>query len=302
MSKAAQLRPTIRRGPRAATVVLQSVVLDVLATFDGSMSTRQVYYQCVSRGAVPNNVASYDRVQRLIVTMRREGLIPYDRIVDRTRAKHQRPGWEGTQSILESCAIQYRRNRWTDQDVVVMVACEKQALEGIFAEAVDEYGASLWVLRGFMSLSFAFDWAEEIKHQLNEGKHVEIVYFGDHDPSGLAIEAKAKEQLEELGAVFGWSRGGLLWEDFTPFNLVNIPVKPSDTRARAYMKLFGNRAAELDALPPDELRRRIRHEIERYIDVDSWERLETIENAERESIDLVVKNWDTAVAAAGGVQ
>lgn len=297
-----QLRQAaVRRGPRKSTRELMDVIVDVLDTFDGSMSTRQIYYQCVSRGEVQNCTAGYDKVQRLVVSMRREGIIPFDRVVDRTRAKHQRPGWDGPKEIMQAVHAQFRRDLWAEQDTVVMIACEKQALEGIFAEACDEYGASLWTVHGFASLSFAYEWANEIKECTAEGKRVAIAYFGDFDPSGLCIERKITEQLEELGARFSWERAGLIWEDFDEFDLVNVPVKQAtDSRAKAYLKLYGNRAAELDALRPDELRRRVKAAITSNIDVEPWNRLSAVEAVERESLSAVVRNWDTAVAAARG--
>ena len=289
---------TIRvRGRGRRTVELTDATLDVFDDFDGSMSTRQVFYQLVSRGAIENRPADYGRVQRLLVELRRTGAISYDRVVDRTRSKHQRPGWAGVEALMGACASQYRRNLWLDQDTTVMIGCEKQALEGIFAEAVDPYGASLWVFRGYVSESFAYEWATEIQEINDRGGAVVVGYFGDHDPSGIDIDRDCQEKLERHGADFDWYRWGLLQDDFDKYDLVNVPVKASDSRARAYLKKYGNRAAELDALPPDVLRDRIKIAIEHHIDHDALERVQQAEAVERESIQMVRMNWDRAVAA-----
>lgn len=293
------LAPT-RRGKGKATLALEAAILNVLAGFDGPMSSRQVYYQVVSSGAVANNKKECGRVLRTLVDLRREGRVPYDRIVDRTRRRHLRPSWDGVEEILESCATHYRRNVWTDQRVVPMVCCEKAALEGIFSQAVDELGASLWTVRGYVSESFAWDWAEEILDLNRAGKSVQIFYFGDHDPSGLGIEADARKKLEGFGAQFEWARSGLLAEDFDAFDLVNVDVKASDSRAKVYLSRFGNRAAELDALPPAVLHERIRAAIESCVDGQALERVRVVEEAERETLRLVVSNWPVASAAARG--
>jgi hypothetical protein len=279
---------------------LIAVVQAIFEEFDGSMSTRQTFYQLVSRGAVPNSKPGERRVQRLLVHMREEELVEWGRVVDRTRSKHHRPGWDGVADLMESVREQYRRNRWRDQETVVMICCEKQALEGIFAEVVDEYGASLWVIRGFNSWSFAYEWACEIKEltkrtpmamagQIKElteqGKHVVISYFGDHDPSGLALERDCQEKLTYFGAEFEWHREALHFDDLKVFDMVNVPTKKRDSRTKAYVAEFGDRAAELDALPPDELRRRIRSAIDEHIDMDAWDRHEDMEAADKESID-----------------
>jgi hypothetical protein len=293
-------RTSSSRGPSRTTQALIDGIVRVFEAFDGSMSTRQTFYQLVSAGDIQNNTTAYDRVQRLLVDLRRDGTIPYERVVDRTRGKHQRAGWDGVEDLMNDAAAQFRRNFWKDQSTVTMVACEKQALEGIFSEVVDSFGASLWTLRGYVSEGFAYEWATDIQNLTAKGHDVAIAYFGDYDPSGLGIERDCQAKLERLGAEFTWSRCGLLSEDFECFNLVNVPVKRTDTRARAYLREHGNQAAELDALRPDELRQRIEDAIRRSIEPDAWERIERVERAERESLELVSQNWLRAIAGARG--
>jgi hypothetical protein len=265
------------------------------------MSSRQVAYQLVGRQAIENTEKEKERVGRVIVDMRKEGLIPYTRIVDRTRSKHQRSSWSGVTDIMEAAASGYRRNLWADQPVIPMIACEKRALEGVFSAIVDEYGVSLWVFGGFNSLSFDYEWSETIKEITQTGKRVEIAYFGDHDPSGICIEDTSLQRLwEEFGADFEWCRRGLNPEDFREFKLASIPVKPTDRRTKAFLSKFGRQAAELDALPPAELEGRIRAAIEEHIDTEKWEELKKVEAAERESLKVVIDNWDAAVAGARG--
>jgi hypothetical protein len=280
---------------------LADVILTVLAAYpDMSMSTRQIYYQCVSRGVIQNGEKEYDRVQQLVLKLRRSGDIDYDRIVDRRRAKHHRGGWQGAESMLHTFGEYFRRDIWASQNTIVMIGLEKEALEGVFAETVDEYGASLWPFAGYISESFAYEWATEINEYVDDGKHVTIYYFGDHDPTGLDIERDAIEKLRRFDAKFAWGRKGLLWNDFNDFDLINIPVKITDTRSRSYLERYGNRAAELDALPPDELQRRIRQCFDNAIDHEALERVRREEEIQRESIRLVADNWKIAVAAAGG--
>ena len=291
------------RGRYAATQRLAAEILEVLEEYaPRTMSTRQIYYQCVSHGAVQNCQAGYDRVQRLVVELRRSGDIEYDRVVDRTRAKHQRAGWESAEDIITACGAQFRRDQWSTQRTVVMIGLEKAALEGVFAEVVDEYGASLWTLQGYGSESFLYEWATEINAHNKEGQRVEIVYFGDHDPTGFDIERAARLALEGHGADFGWRRAGLVNSDFAKYELVNVPVKASDTRAKRYLRIFGDRAAELDALPPDELHRRLVEAFDEYVDHAERERLLRNEELERESLRLVAANWGRAVAAGGGAR
>jgi len=95
-----------------------------------------------------------------------------------------------------------------------------------------------------------------------------------------------------------WTREGLLREDFARFNLVNVPVKLSDSRSKRYLPFFGDIGAELDSLQPDELKRRIRDCIERHINRAEWDRLRQTEKAEQTSLDMIVDNWGAALAGA----
>jgi hypothetical protein len=291
------------RGLGAKTLALRAHVADIVGTFDGSMSVRQVFYQLVSRGAVRNTPAAYEGVSRLLVTMRRDGSIPHERIVDRTRRVHKLAGWDGVREAMASLAAQYRRDPWDGQATHVHVACEKQALEGVFSRVVDDYGAPLYVLRGFASEAFVFEWAVEIQRVVEDGHNVVVAYFGDHDPSGLAIEQDCRDRLlghlsPSAAPSFTWRRCGLLFEDLDAYDLVNVPVKHGDSRARAYVAEHGDRAAELDALPPATLRDRILEAITSEIDVGAWEQVRAIEVAETESLSTVAGAFEAALAAA----
>lgn len=285
------------RAWRKGTLPIRDALLDVFKEFPGVMSTRQAFYRLVSTTVVPNTHAQYERVQRVLVHMRECGELPFNRVVDRTRAKHQRAGWSGVEQLLKSAALSYRRNAWSDQSDAVMVAVEKQALEGVFAEEVDRYGASLWVCRGFPSVAFLYDWASDIRALSDDGKRVHLYYFGDHDPSGLDIERSIRDGLSKHGAKFEFTRRGLLFDDIASFNIPPLPVKHTDQRARAYIERHGDVGAELDALPPDELRRRIGACVEAHIDRERWRRMRQVEVEERRSLCRIAGRWPNFAAA-----
>lgn len=70
------------------------------------------------------------------------------------------------------------------------------------------------------------------------------------------------------------------------FNLPPLRVKHSDSRARGFVAVHGKECVELDALPPDELRFRVRDAIQSEIDVELWNRSVAVEAAERASTPL----------------
>jgi hypothetical protein len=277
---------------------------------DLPMTPRQVYYQLVVTpgSGVENSDSSCDRVERWLVTLRETGEVDDERIVDRTRNKHQVSSWENGVEGMRALGAQLRSDPWLHQEAVVMVGLEKQALEGVFTEVVDRWGASLWVMRGFSSRSFLYEWAKSIREHNEEGRKVVIAYFGDWDPSGLALEENARSQLREHGAEFEWQRHGLLWSDFDRFHVALVPVKrdkmidgekkKGDSRTPRYLETFGDKAGELDALPPDELHERVTSVVTKYLDMEAWKRVLVADEAQRESIMLLANNMPAAIAAA----
>jgi hypothetical protein len=277
---------------RGKSLPVRDAVLQALADFDGSMSVRQLYYQVVTQGAVSNCEESYAKVQRIVLRMRRLGEIPWGRIVDRGRTRYQASCWGGIGDIMEAVASQYRRDLWVDQPTIPMIGLEKHALEGVFQEAVDDYAVSLWTLGGTSSASFLFDWSEEIQRLNAKGKCVVIAYFGDHDPAGLDIARAARDGLVEHGAhgfAFLWE--GLHLADLDTFNVPALRVKRTDKRSARYLETHGDRCAELDALPPAELRRRIHGFIEGHVDHDALDRVRRVEAEEKATLTAYAKGW-----------
>jgi len=83
----------------------------------------------------------------------------------------------------------------------------------------------------------------------------------------------------------------ILQRDIARFRLPPQRVKTTDSRASKFLKRFGTRTVELDALPPDELRRRIREAIRSHIDDDAWQKTLLLEKRERESLAAYAKGW-----------
>ena len=91
-------------------------------------------------------------------------------------------------------------------------------------------------------------------------------------------------------AKFHWHRLGLTRQDFNDFDLLPLRVKRKkdgsygDKRAKPFVAKYGDQCAELDAVPPDQLRSRIETVIQEHIDQDEWARLQRVEELERETL------------------
>ena len=145
------------------------------------MTARQVFYQAEVAGIIEKTEAWYDKVQRALTDMRREGSLPYPWIADGTRL-HQHPkAFSGIEAALENTARTYQKALWDDNAVYCEVWCEKDALSGVVYPVTILYDVSLMIARGYSSLSFLAAAAEEI---VDIGKPAFVYHLGDYDPSG----------------------------------------------------------------------------------------------------------------------
>src|SRR5215831_5435 len=99
-----------------------------------------------------------------------------------------------------------------------------------------------------------------------------LFYLGDHDPSGRLIETDLAARIRKYKARFVMKRLAIHPADIAKFNLPPLRVKETDSRANGFLRKYSNRCVELDALPPVELRNRIRQAIETMMDKGLWDR------------------------------
>ncbi|MBB5331890.1 hypothetical protein HDF14_005542, partial [Edaphobacter lichenicola] len=121
------------------------------------------------------------------------------------------------------------------------------------------------------------------------GKSIFVIYLGDHDPSGVAIE---KDLCEKVHANFSIKRIAIHGADIRLFNLPPLRVKVSDSRSDAFIQNHGPDCVELDALPANELRSRIRDTVHSLMDRTKWERAIEVEKAEMASIISSMELWN----------
>lgn len=264
------------------------------------MTVRQCFYRLVSMGVLKNNRKDYQKLSRVLTLAREQGEIPFDWIVDRSRPTYEGTVWEDPKDYMETCISAYHKDYWQDQPNYCELWVEKDAVIGSIAEVTDELGVIVRVGRGFLSTTRAHDIAS-ILQRIRKPKT--IFYLGDHDPSGLCIEREAAERVRNYGSGhFAIERLAIHAEDIATFNLPPLRVKTktggdyADSRAEGFVAEYGSECVELDALPPNELRERIREAVEAKIDRKSWDRAIVAERAEIRSIEDFIANWPRAEA------
>ena len=262
---------------RAKTESIVKMAMEVLADCH-PMTVRQVYYQLVSRQVIQNSRAAYQGVSNALVDARREGLIPWDWIEDRNRRPRSVPMWDNLSDFADTCRRSYRRDIWATQPVHVETWLEKDALSGIFEEALAPFGVTLNVGRGYDGWSSIQRAAQRFN---SKTVPVAVLYFGDFDPSGVDMVRSLIERLAALDANPEVVKCALTREDIAQYNLPPDFAKKTDTRAAGFIAKHGDISVELDALPTDILRRRLIEAVESRMDLSALEATKALEDGER---------------------
>jgi hypothetical protein len=273
---------------------VREALYDLLAA-EHPMTVRQVFYRMTSTGAVAKTENEYNNtVVRLLVQMRRSGDIPFSWVSDNTRWMRKPRTFSSAEDALRLTAQTYRRALWDNQDVYVEVWTEKDALAGVLLDVTREWDVPLMVSRGFSSISYLHNAAENI---LDQDKPAFLYYFGDHDPSGVQIDRKIEKGLREFapGADIHFERVAVLPEQIEEWGLPTRPTKKSDSRSKG----FEGDSVEVDSIPPDQLRGLVRDCIVQHVDEYQLQVLQVAEASEREIMTRLVAQFSNGAEGAG---
>ena len=272
------------RRTRAEIEALDDALRKIVDQFR-PVTVRQVFYQAVNRVLVPKSeTKGYRVVQRRLVALRESGAIPYGSIVDGTRYVHGHRRYHDLDEFTTYAAGLYRKDYWSTSEVNVEVWLEKDALKGVLVPTVvNECGLGLHVTRGFASITYLQEAAEEIEL---DGRPTYVYVLTDFDPSGVSIAEKVEEELKTR-APYSEIVVERLAVDRAQIDLWNLPTRPtkaSDTRAARFRRVHGTDSVELDAIPPDELRNLVRNAIDSHMEPWRLRQFRMVEQEERKTL------------------
>jgi len=261
------------------------------------MTIRQLFYRLVSAGLIPNDRKHYQLVSRIMTKARDDGRIPFEYITDRSRPEYKPNVFVDAAGYARAVQRSYRKDYWASQPNHVEIWVEKDAIIGSIEDVTDELGVTVRVGRGFLSTTRAHEIAQRFS---NVDKPITVFYLGDHDPSGQAIESDLYDRIRKYGSGdFDLERLAIFKSDITDYSLPPLRIKQSDSNAASFARKYGNECVELDALPPDVLRQRIKDAVEDLIDFDIWNRAKATEKAEFDSIKSTVALWQNIKVSGG---
>ena len=208
------------------------LVWRILQTVKGysRLTVRQLYYILISRFKYPATRPFYKRMNRYLSKIRRVNPEVHKKFIDPTR-----------QFVIPP--LPYPR---------IEIWVEKDSIRNFIGKLAAKYRLSIQVLRGFASLSMyrkALDRARRRRVGL-------VLYIGDFDPSGLLIEKVAEEEMDHKRAIT-FHRLAITLEQIKRLRPPSRPVNLKDSRAKDYIKQYGDRCWEVEAIRPRTLYRLI---------------------------------------------
>jgi len=271
-------------------------ILDAYQEEGFTLTLRQLYYQFVARGLLPNTQQSYKRLGSIVNDARLAGLIDWDHIQDRTRNVRSNPHWTSPGDIIHSAASSYGIDLWEDQEHRVEVWIEKDALIGVIEGVCTDFDVPFFACRGYVSQSELWSAAQRmLGHQINRQEPV-VIHLGDHDPSGIDMTRDIFDRLDLMvGKPVEVKRIALNMDQVQQYNPPPNPAKITDSRAGGYIAQHGVESWELDALEPFVIIGLVKNQILDLLDGYKFDMKKRRREEEREELTLAANNWDDVV-------
>jgi len=288
------------RAPRRGELDWNSILVraaEIVKSYDTGVTLRQLYYRLVSEGLIPNRQQSYKTLSSKSAAARREGWFPT--LIDRTREIERFQTFISPQDAMEYLSERYLRDRTEGQEYAIYIGVEKHGLTTQLVHWFGGYGIPVLALGGYSSQTFVDEVAEDVA---KDGRHSVLIYAGDFDPSGMDID----RDFVERGMCFDdVVRVALTAEIVERYDLPPMMGKATDSRSRQFMEKHGELVqVELDALPPDEMRKLYKEAIDQYWDYKTLDKVMNRESDESGLLDVMrdlttLEPVDQAVSIAG---
>jgi len=276
-----------------ASQLLQHI-LGIINQYQVKLTIRQIYYRLVAAGIIQNTRSSYNSLDKILVKARIKGIIPFNKLEDRSRSflagdnKFEDPedfmSWRI--EALKDSAWEYEVPYWMFQNEYVEVWLEKDALSALFGQVCNRQHVILAPCRGYPSLTYLHEAAQRLR---KVDKPITILYFGDLDPRGKDIQRYLTETLLGFGITANVQRVALIRQQVEVYNLPPAPTKKSDTMARQWIETEGDAVWELDALEPNLLMQLVEESIQQHFEQSLFEKRNELQKQNCEKINEIVE-------------
>jgi len=257
------------------------------------LTVRQLYYQFVSKDLLENNEKNYKMLISTITKARLAGLISWHAIEDRNRGAVTYRSEESEENVLSGIEYGLSYDHWARQEHYVEVWVEKDALSSVIEKPCGKYGVPYLACKGYLSASEMWRAGQRFEKAIEDGKKCVIIHLGDHDPSGLDMTRDNQERMNLFTQNMGVDlrRIALNIDQIEQYAPPPNPAKVTDSRSVDYIKQYGNKSWELDALEPKVIDALITKEIKGMIDQDRWDMVTEMQTEGRQYLEALGDNW-----------
>lgn len=288
-----------RRFAPASVALIETAngILEEYAEQGLVLTLRQLYYQFVARGLIPNKQTEYKRLGSIINDARLAGLVDWSMMEDRTRKLNTISTWDDPAQIIKAVSRQYKEDLWATQKYRPEVWIEKDALRGVIEKACRELRIEEFACRGYTSQSAQYEAGKRFAAYRSKGQIPVVFHLGDHDPSGIDMTRDNKDRLSMFaGFPVQLTRLALNRDQIDQYNPPPNPAKETDSRHAGYAAEHGDESFELDALNPSVIDKLIRDNVETLIDRTKWARAMKDENYNMRKLTRLSDSWDEITA------
>lgn len=160
-----------------------------------TLTLRQLYYQLVSRDIIPNHDKVYKKISSIKDDIVYSGLVDWDAFEDRGRKPIQAYYEYNIKDALRRTVRSYSLDKQLNQPIHIEVWTEKDAISSILDRVTRPYTIRLAVNKGYTSSTAMYEAYCRFVECIENGQKVRILYFGDHDPSGLDMIRDIRDRL-----------------------------------------------------------------------------------------------------------
>lgn len=262
-------------------------------------SVRHLYYRAVVHGLVPKTNNGYQKVQREVLRLRRDGKLPFEWVVDEGRRAHWPVVERSPRMALLWLADSYKRDPWQEPGAPrVEVWCESESIAGMLMPLKGSYSVPIFPLKGQGSDTFAWNAARSYMVD----RDVIVLYAGDYDPAGLQIGAQLEGKLRkyaDIGVNIDFRRVSITDEQATKLQMLG-----TEPKQRHWVDYDGTRrgfvgqAVEAEAVDPRVMRELFADHIRgismQFCGIDIFTENEQIEVEERRQLQGLARAWGGA--------
>lgn len=273
----------MRSKAKSSQINWQNVLLSassIVQSYETGVTLRQLFYRLVSQQMIPNSVSAYKVLSRKTAEARREGTFPA--LIDRTRAIEVSQSFDDPDDALTWLWKIYRRDRTQNQQWSIYLGVEKHGMVVQLEDWFGKYGIPILALGGYSSQTFVDVVTDDV---INQHRSSVLLYAGDFDPSGVDID---RDFLDRTNIFDEVRRVALRSDQLEEYNLPPLPGKEWDARATSFIAQYGElMQVELDALPPEEMRKLYQTALDEFFDYDAYNSIIDEEEKELRQLDKI---------------